>query len=111
MTMPKRALVALALLAATWAPASAAEKIWRFTSDVNVQRNGDLLVTETVAVQAEGDRIKRGILRDFPTSYTNRDGSHVEIGFDVLSVQRDGAEESYATERLENGTRIRIGRA
>jgi hypothetical protein len=29
----------------------------------------------------------------------------------VLSVKRDGAEESYATERLENGTRIRIGRA
>jgi uncharacterized membrane protein YgcG len=111
MRMIKRATLGLALLVAVLAPAGAAEKISRFVSDVNVQRNGDLLVTETIAVMAEGDRIKRGILRDFPTSYRNRDGSHVEIGFEVLSVQRDGAAESYTTERLENGTRIRIGRA
>jgi uncharacterized membrane protein YgcG len=107
----KRAAVALALFVATLAPANAAEKITRFISDVNVQRNGDLLVTETIAVQAEGDRIKRGILREFPTSYQNRDGSHVEIGFEVLSVKRDGARENYTTEQHDNGTRVRIGRS
>jgi uncharacterized membrane protein YgcG len=104
-------LLALALLVMALAPANAAEKITRFISDVNVQRSGDLLVTETIEVAADGDRIKRGILRDFPTSYKNRDGSHVEIGFEVLSVKRDGALENYTTERLDNGTRVRIGRA
>jgi uncharacterized membrane protein YgcG len=110
MSMLKRVILALALLAGAIAPACAAEKITRFVSDVIVQRNGDLQVTETIAVLADA-RIKRGILREFPTSYTNQDGSHVEIGFDVLSVKRDGAIEPYTTERLSNGARIRIGSA
>src|SRR4051794_16625987 len=89
----KRIAIALVLLTAALAPAHAAEKITCFVSDIAVQRNGDLLVTETIAVNAEGDRIKRGILREFPTSYKNSDGSHVEVGFAVLSVKRDGASE------------------
>lgn len=105
----QRAAVAITLLAAVVMPANASERITRFVSDVDVQRNGDLLVTETIAVQAEGDVIKRGILRDFPTSYTNRNGTHVEVAFDVQSVTRDGASERYATERLSNGMRVRIG--
>src|SRR3954470_10334251 len=111
MTMLKRTVLAFLLLAAALAPANATEKIARFVSDIAVQRNGDLLVTETIAVNAEGERIKRGILREFPTSYRNSDGSHVEIGFEVLSVKRDGASETFTTERHDNGTRIRIGRA
>jgi uncharacterized membrane protein YgcG len=111
MMILQRAGLVLVLLAAALAPAAASERITRFVSDVDVQRNGDLLVTETIAVQAEGQSIKRGILRDFPTSYTNKDGTHVEIGFDVQSVMRDGAAERYATERLANGVRVRIGSA
>ncbi|MEW6643313.1 MAG: DUF2207 domain-containing protein [Pseudomonadota bacterium] len=98
-------------LAAALAPAAASERISRFVSDVTVQRNGDLEVTETITVQSEGQSIKRGILRDFPTSYANRDGTRVEVGFDVRAVTRDGAAEPYATERLSNGVRVRIGRA
>ncbi len=78
---------------------------------MTVERNGDLAVTETIAVQAEGRDIRRGILRDFPTDYRRRDGGKVEVGFDVLSVTRDGAAESYTTERLSNGVRVRIGSA
>jgi hypothetical protein len=109
--MVRRIAIALALLTAALAPAAAAEKITRFVSDIAVQRNGDLLVTETIAVNAEGERIKRGILREFPTSYKNSSGSHVEIGFELLSVRRDGAPETFTTERHDNGIRIRIGRA
>jgi len=111
MAMLKRYAIALLLLTAALAPADAAEKITRFVSDIAVQRNGDLMVTETIAVNAEGERIKRGILREFPTSYHNSDGSHVEIGFEVLWVKRDGASEGFATERHDNGVRVRIGRA
>ncbi len=93
------------------APAAAAERIERFISDVDVQRNGDLLVTESIQVRAEGREIKRGILRDFPTTYRRKDGSRVEVGFNVLSVTRDGRDEHFTTERMANGVRIRIGSA
>ncbi len=106
-----RIALALLLLLGAVGPAGAAERILRFVSDVKVERNGDLVVTETIAVQAEGKDIRRGILRDFPTSYTRRDGAHVEVGFDVQFVTRDGAAENWTTERMSNGVRVRIGSA
>src|SRR5437868_12479903 len=107
----KRILFALFVLAAALAPAGAEERIARFISDVDVQRNGDLLVTETIQIWAEGVQVKRGILRDFPTTYRRADGSRVEVGFDIQSVERDGQSEGFATERMANGVRVRIGRA
>jgi uncharacterized membrane protein YgcG len=107
----RRMLFALCALVAALVPASAEERIARFLSDVNVQRNGDLLVTETIQIWAEGRQIKRGILRDFPTTYRRTDGSRVEIGFDVQSVMRDGSFEEFATEKMANGVRVRIGSA
>ena len=72
------ALAALfAWMAAT--PGLARERILLFVSDVQVQRNSDLIVTETIRVQAEQYEIKRGILRDFPTVYSRRDGSRVQV--------------------------------
>ncbi len=109
--MLKRIVLAAVLCAATLAPAGATERITRFISDVSVQNNGDLLVTESIQVNAEGRSIRRGILRDFPTTYTRKDGTRVEVGFDVQSVARDGADEHYVTERMNNGVRIRIGNA
>jgi uncharacterized membrane protein YgcG len=106
-----RITLALGLLFAAIGPAGAAERILRFVSDVKVERNGDLVVTETIAVQAEGNDIRRGILRDFPTTYTRRDGARVEVGFDVQFVTRDGAAENWATERMSNGVRVRLGSA
>jgi len=109
--MLKRIFLGAFLCAMMLAPAGAAERIVRFISDVDVQRNGDLIVTETIQVQAEGRTIRRGILRDFPTTYSRTDGSRVEVGFDVQSVARDGTAENFATERMDNGVRIRIGSA
>ena len=114
--MPVARRIALALLVAvtvvtTAAPAWAVEHILRFVSDVTVERNGDLTVTETIEVQAEGNLISHGILRDFPTTYRRPDGSRVVVGFDVQSVTRDGASESFTTQPMANGVRVRIGRA
>ena len=78
---------------------------------MQVQRNGDLQVTETIAIRAEGNQVKRGILRDFPTVYHRADGSRVEVRFDIESVMRDGQIEGHSTERMANGVRVRIGRA
>jgi uncharacterized membrane protein YgcG len=106
-----RFIAAAVFLAAMLQPAAAVERILQFISDVRVERNSDLLVTETIRVQAEGREIRRGILRDFPTRYKGRDGRRVEVGFEVLSVTRDGRPENYTTEALSNGVRVRIGSA
>ncbi len=114
--MPKRAalfafLTALAGLISTLSPAFSAERITQFLSDIEITRDAALLVTETLDVKVEGRQIKRGIFRDFPTTYKDRAGNRVRVGFEVLEVQRDGAPEPYTLESLSNGNRIRIGQA
>jgi len=110
MTVIRRFSFACLFLLVALLPVAADERILRFVSDVQVQRNGDLLVTETIRVRAEGREIRRGILRDFPTTYTARDGTRVVVGFGVESVSRDGNPEKFSTEWLSNGVRVRIGR-
>jgi uncharacterized membrane protein YgcG len=107
----RRPLAVLLVLLASLAPAGAVERILLFVSDVVVERNGDLLVTETIRVNAEGREIRRGILRDFPTTYSRADGSRVVVGFHLISVSRDGEPETWGLEGLSNGVRIRIGQA
>ena len=68
-----------------------------------IDRDGELTVTETIRVRAEGREIRRGIVRDFPTIYRRDDGAMVEVGFDVISVMRDGSPEPYGLERMANG--------
>jgi hypothetical protein len=108
--MPRIALALFVLLAAGQ-PAAAVEQILFFLSDVQVERNGDLAVSETIRVRAEGNQIRHGIFRDFPTTYTRPDGSRVIVGFEVTGATRDGMSETWATESLSNGVRVRIGRA
>jgi uncharacterized membrane protein YgcG len=104
-------VLAGAMLSAAPGHAQGRERILRFVSDITVERNGDLIVTETIRVYATGDVIKRGILRDFPTRYVTSNGTHIEVAFDVRSVTRDGTAENFSTERIANGTRVRIGSA
>ncbi|MCB1377069.1 MAG: DUF2207 domain-containing protein [Alphaproteobacteria bacterium] len=89
--------------------AAAEESILSYVSDVNVNRDGSLDVAETITVNAEGDQIRRGIYRDFPTTYIDRNGIRMRVGFDVVGVKRDGHDEPFAIESLSNGKRVRIG--
>lgn len=68
-----------------------------------------MTVTETITVRAEGNRIKRGIYRDFPTTYKDRLGNRYRVGFRILSVKRDGRREDYHTENRSNGIRTYFG--
>ena len=88
---------------------SAAEYIESYHSEIEIQPNGDLLVTETIRVHAEGRAIKRGIYRDFPTRYKNLEGKNHTVGFELLSVKRDNRSEPFRTKSLSNGTRVYIG--
>jgi uncharacterized membrane protein YgcG len=108
--MFRLALAAL-LAAALPAAAPAEERITNYRSDVTIARDGILDVTETIEVIAEGQSIRHGIYRDFPTTrrVMGQPGSHV--GFKMLDVSLDGSAEPFAVEGISGGVRIRIGSA
>lgn len=87
------------------------ERILAFASDIVIAPNGDYDVTETIRIVATGEQIKRGIQRDFPTSYRNGLGQRTRVSFDVLAVSRDGRPEQYELLDASNGMRVRIGQA
>ena len=102
---------ALAALVFAAAPAAAEEKITSFVSDVAIQPDSSLQVTETIDVHSDGDQIRHGIYRDFPTVYSSRTGRRIRVGFAFQSAERDGQAEPAKTEPLSNGVRVRIGSA
>ncbi len=89
----------------------AEEVITSFHSKVLIERNGDIYVTETIDVIAENYNISRGIYRDFPTQYSGAWMTQKSVGFEVLSVTRNGQTEPFHTEEMSNGVRIYIGSA
>ncbi|MDP1993182.1 MAG: DUF2207 domain-containing protein [Syntrophales bacterium] len=89
---------------------AASETILSFASHITVDPGATMRVTETIKVVSTGDQIKRGIYRDFPTTYKDRAGNNYVVGFAILAVARDGKPEAYHTETLSNGIRIYMGR-
>jgi len=89
--------------------AIAAEVIDAFTSDIALEKSGAMTVTETISVNAEGNRIRRGIFRDFPLTYQDAEGRLRRVDFDVISVKRDGRDEPWHTESISGGIRIYAG--
>ncbi len=100
-------ILTVALLHASIAGAD--ERILSYDSQITVRTDSSLEVTETILVRAEGQQIRRGIFREFPTTYSRVDASRVTVGFDVLSIKRDGVSEPYRAERRSNGVAIYIG--
>ncbi len=105
-----RALPAL-LLFLVPAAARADERILRYLSDVQIQKDSSLEVTETIVVRAENDRINHGIYRDFPTRYRGRNGGQVRVGFKFEGATLDGLPVAANVEPFGNGVRIKLGDA
>jgi len=103
-----RILSLLAFLLAAL-PAFAAEEILSFRSKVQVETDGDLLVTETIKVRAEGNRIRRGIYRDFPVVFEKPSGSIGKNSFDLISATRNGQPENSRVERGRRSVRVYLG--
>ena len=92
-------------------PLAAREEILSYRSVVEVLADGDFVVTETIQVRAEGADIRRGIYRDFPTRFIDRDGRSAEAGFELMWALRDGQPEVARVERTGNAVRVWLGRA
>jgi hypothetical protein len=92
-------------------PAFADERILEFHSDILIIKDGWIEVTETIRVRAEGNRIRRGIYRDFPTEYEDKLGNQYVVGFEPLSVLRNNAPEDSHVQNIRGGKRIYFGNA
>ena len=85
-------------------PAAGAERILSYESDIRIAPDASMTVSETIRVVAEGKDIRRGIYRDFPTSYRDRFGNEIKVRFHVLEVSRDelgSAQQKKIEERFE----------
>jgi uncharacterized membrane protein YgcG len=105
----KSALIIFAC--AVGAVAHADERILSYNEIITVASDGSLTVRETIRVRAEGNNIRRGIYRDFPTTYPANDGRQIVVGFAFESATRDGQDEPWRTEPRGNGVRIYLGSA
>ena len=66
---------------ATWA----AEVITSYNVDIDVAQSGDLLITETIDVNAEGRQIQRGIFLELPRRYSF-DGVELDYNYEIISI-------------------------
>jgi hypothetical protein len=85
------------------------ERILDYHSDVTLEDEGSLEVTETITVISAGRQIRHGIFRDFPTTYTDPFNNQYVVGFQMLSATCDSAPEQFRVEDQFNGKRIYLG--
>ena len=84
-------------------------RILHFQSQIVVNPDSSITVRETITYET-GVR-KRGIVRDFPTTYRDSHGNIVKVGFQVLEVRRDGNPEPYHIKAGANGEKVFVGQA
>ena len=101
----------LACLLLTPVFAAADERILSYHSDILVKQDGWIEVTETIRVRAEGEQIRRGIYRDFPTDYEDRFGNEYHVRYTPLAVLRNDRVESFNSQKLGNQVRTYFGSA
>jgi len=90
--------------------AQGGERILSFHSDITIHADGSMTVREAIRVRSIGNKIKRGIYRDFPTRYKGRHGEKYVVPFNVERVTRDGRTEGYHTRKQSKGVRVYMGR-
>ena len=85
------------------------EQILDFHSDITLESDSSLQVTETITVFANANQIRHGIYRDFPTTYRDNFNNRYVVGFQMLSATCDSAVEVFRVEDVSNGKRIYLG--
>lgn len=85
------------------------EYIKEFNSDITINSDGSLDVTETIVYVNKNLPNKHGIFRDFPTAYKGPYGTNYTVRFQVKNVLRNGVPEFYTVETIRGGKRISTG--
>ncbi|HVO72620.1 MAG TPA: DUF2207 domain-containing protein [Ignavibacteriaceae bacterium] len=97
------------IFSSTSFPQDERETILYYYSDIKINKDASMTVTETIKVKAMGIQIKHGIYRDFPTKYKDKLGNNIIVDMKILEIKRNGFTEDYHTEKISNGIRIYIG--
>ncbi len=98
----------LLLLFPLWLTAQT-EQFNDFRAEATLDRDGSLRVTETIEATAAGDQIERGIVRVLRRRSIGDDVQRGRIDYEVISVQRNGAEEPWKTKKKNGFTSIYLG--
>ena len=85
------------------------ERIIRFHSDITMDTDGRIEVTEHIKVFAAGKEIRRGIIREIPLSRKDHTGKQVRMKYKILAVQHNGRDSWYETEKEAGNTVINLG--
>ncbi|MCC5931090.1 MAG: DUF2207 domain-containing protein [Cyclobacteriaceae bacterium] len=87
-----------------------AEEIISFFSSLQLEKNGDLIVTEEIQVRALHYNIRRGIYRTIPLVYRDNRNKRVRMQLEVQGLTRNGMPEPWFTESFMGGDfRINFG--
>ncbi len=84
------------------------EHILSFHSDIEIDKNAEVTITEKIKVYASGNNIKRGIFRSLPL-WRNVNGKKTRIKYDILSTKKNGEKEKYHTESGSSDLTIYFG--
>ena len=85
------------------------ERIISWNSDITVRQESSMRVVEQLTVMADGQQIRHGIIREFPTKYKNAFGLRYNTDFNVIAVLFDGNPVAYKAVDHMNGVRLYIG--
>ena len=104
-----RRFFVLALCAFGFLNAADCEQILLFDADIVVHKDATLTVTEEITVRSCEQTIRRGIVREFPTIYTDSQGNKYKIDFVLHKVLLNEQSVAYHVEDKNNGVYIYIG--
>jgi len=102
-------LFILLLISIVTKPSFAEEKITNYIQEIVVNPDGSLDITETITVNSEANKIKRGIYRDlinigkFNSIYKNK------ANLEIISIKKDDIDEPFHTENINGNLRLYIG--
>lgn len=93
--------ILLVLLLIFSSEAFAAEEILKYESLIHLRNDASAIVTETITVRAQGDKIRRGIYRDLP--------KEKGVSYHAIAVRRDGQPETFFIQNPGRYYRINTG--
>ena len=71
------------------------EQILKYETELYLNKDGSLFIIENITVKAEGNKIQRGITREFPTKYKNEFGDNIIIDFEIIDILKNNVHESF----------------
>jgi len=87
------------------------EEILDYRSNITVNLDRSVTVTETIKVRAEGNNIQRGIFRDIPNVMLDENDQRLKVDLEFEEVYLNGSPVNWAVDGITDGKRLKIGDA